>query len=100
MGQRRRVAPTEDGYVYVVDLPGFGPDEIGVRLDDGALSIVAERADGDEFAARQRSVPEHVHVPGTVDGTAISASFTNGVLEITLPTTETDEDGHRIPVEE
>ena len=75
----------EDAYVYVLDLPGFESSEIDLRYDEGTLSIAAERADSSEHTTRRRSMREHVHVPGIVAEDAITASFKNGVLTVTLP---------------
>src|SRR4029078_552453 len=34
---------TENDVVYAFDLPGIGEDEISVELEDGALTVTAER---------------------------------------------------------
>src|SRR5881275_1773455 len=34
---------TEDSLVYAFDLPGIPEDKISVELDDGALTVTAER---------------------------------------------------------
>jgi HSP20 family protein len=81
---------TEDELVYAFDLPGISEDKISVELDDGALTVSAERERTQEvsderfyrFERRFGSFSRTIGVPqGTTDD-AISANYQNGVLEV------------------
>jgi HSP20 family protein len=80
----------------MADLPGFESEDIRVTFDDGVLSISAhqEAAEDDEKTVHRhaRSVRESLRIPGDVDADAISGTYRNGVLEVTLPTLEAPED--------
>ncbi|EMA10949.1 HSP20 family protein [Haloarcula vallismortis] len=97
------VDETDDGYAVMVDLPGFERDELVVRFVDGVLSIQGETAvteDTDGGARRHsRRVAEHVTVPEPVVDEDITATYHNGVLEITLPRADDADDSRRIDIE-
>ena len=88
----------EDAFVLTVELPGYETDEIDVRWDDGVLHVNAEHVD--EARGRQTSFSRRFRVPKEIDDDAIAASYTNGVLEVRLPVTETPHlQGREVPVE-
>lgn len=92
----------DDGFVFVMDLPGFEREEIDLTFDDGALSIHAshevEEGGEDHHTMRSRRIARTVSIPGRVEEAGIGASYRNGVLEVRLPT-EDHEDGRRIEIE-
>lgn len=94
-----RLEETDGGYVAVADLPGFEPEDIEVRFGDGVLTITGTHAAQEDTEYRYRSVNERVRVPAAVRVEDASASYHNGVLEVTLPTDEGDDAGHRIDIE-
>ena len=81
---------TEDDIVYAVDLPGIPEDEISVELDDGALTITAERERNQEqseerfyrFERRHGTFSRTFAVPQGATESDISADHKNGVLEV------------------
>src|SRR5919198_4854858 len=81
---------TESEVVYAVDLPGIPEDKISVELDDGALTISAERErtqeESDErlyrFERRFGAFARTFGVPQGVTEGDISAEHVNGVLEV------------------
>ncbi|MEF8868396.1 MAG: Hsp20/alpha crystallin family protein, partial [Haloarculaceae archaeon] len=86
----------EDSYVVIVELPGANADDVDVNWVDGHLSIAAEV----ETDGRRHVVSRRLSVPKEIDPSGISASFEDGVLEVTLPIVgETRPDGIRIEVE-
>ncbi len=89
----------EDGeFVLSVDVPGFEREEIDLTWDDGVLNVAAEHVDDDR--GRKRTYHRRFRFPKDVDTDAISASYTNGVLEVTLPIREAVEPrGEPIPIE-
>lgn len=103
------VAEKDGEYVVIADLPGFDPDDIDVRVSDRTLTISAEHKtesepDVEEYHKRERayrSVSRSVRLPGEIDAEDVSASYDDGVLSVTLPkeNTEEDADGRRIEIE-
>ncbi len=92
------VKETDDGYEVDVDLPGFKKDEILLELNNGYLTISAEKSlekDGESKKGKmlrqeryagvmQRSfyVGEHVTEEN------VKASYESGVLHLTIPKKE------------
>ncbi|WP_254839981.1 Hsp20/alpha crystallin family protein [Natronomonas marina] len=98
----------DDGYLVVADLPGFETEEIDLRFDDGVLVTDAEHETEEEMdvgigrlaTTRNRRTFERVRLPGTVLVDDITASYTNGVLEVHVPTEESvDDSGTVIDIE-
>ncbi len=74
----------EDGeFVLSVELPGFDTDDISVAWDDGVLNIGAERTD--DQRGRRKTYHRRFRFPKHVDDDDITAEYTNGVLEVSLP---------------
>ncbi|AWT27063.1 MULTISPECIES: Hsp20/alpha crystallin family protein [Corynebacterium] len=105
---------TEDGFTLTADLPGVSPESIGIDIDNGILTITAERttgpaadttgdARGDAQAngtsgrsgatwlANERfsgSYRRQISVGDTVNTEKITADYSDGVLTVTLPVAE------------
>ena len=81
---------TENEIVYAVDLPGIPEAQISVELDEGALTIGAERErtqeESDErfyrFERRHGTFSRTFGVPQGVTESDINADYKNGVLEV------------------
>ena len=81
---------TEDEIVYAFDLPGIPEDKISVELDDGALTISAERERQQEesqdrfyrFERRYGTFTRTFGVPQGVAESDVKADYRNGVLEV------------------
>ena len=81
---------TEREIVYALDLPGIPEDKISVELDDGALTISAERErteeeSDDRFYRFERRFGTFSRTFGVTQGVTegdISAEYRNGVLEV------------------
>lgn len=69
----------EDTLRVVGDLPGIEQDGIDIKCDGRTLTVTA-RSD-------RREYEERLDLPVPVDEHAASASFNNGVLEVTLERT-------------
>lgn len=87
----------EDAFVLSVDVPGFETDEIDVRWDDGRLYVAAEHHDDDR--GRRKRYYRSFRLPKRVDDEGIEATYTNGVLEVTIPIAEGAAPGKEIPIE-
>lgn len=75
----------EDEFVLSVELPGFEVEDIDVAWDDGVLNIAADHED--DTRGRKQTYHRRFRFPKEVDEDAISAEYTNGVLEVRLPVT-------------
>ena len=81
---------TDDEVVYEFDLPGIPEEAISVELEDGALTIAAERTreqnveDGKYFRFERRfgTFSRTIGLPQGVNEDAVSAKYEHGVLEV------------------
>ena len=81
---------TDTELVYAFDLPGIPEDDISVEVEDGSLTITAERKQtsehsGDRFYRFERRHGTFTRTVGLPQGTSedgIKADYRNGVLEI------------------
>ena len=85
------IKETDDSFVIETELPGFDKSEISVSVKEGVLTVRAEhngeKTADDGYLRRERTwetVERSFEVSG-VDTSAISASYVNGVLTVTLP---------------
>ena len=81
-----------DHYVLHADLPGIDPGSIDIGIDNNTLTIKAERTarseDGVQWIASERfagSFLRQLSLGEGIDSEAISASYENGVLTVTIP---------------
>ena len=81
---------TESEIVFAFDLPGIPEEKISVELDEGALTVSAERERSDEvkqdgfyrFERRFGTFTRTIGVPQGTNDADVSAEYKNGVLEI------------------
>jgi HSP20 family protein len=81
---------TETEVVYAFDLPGIPEDKISVELDEGALTITAEREreqtveEGKYFRFERRfgTFTRTIGLPQGVTEDGVKAEYTHGVLEV------------------
>jgi HSP20 family protein len=81
---------TDDEVVYAFDLPGIAESAISVELDEGALTIGAERTrehtveDGKYFRFERRfgTFSRTIGLPQGVHEEDVSAKYEHGVLEV------------------
>jgi HSP20 family protein len=87
----------DDAFVISASLPGIGPDDIDVTLEDNVLTIKAETnadetvKEGD-YRLRERrfgAFSRSVRLPGDVDAEGVEASYEHGVLNLVVPKAET-----------
>ena len=92
------VKETEKGYEVAVDLPGFKKDEIQLELNDGYLTISAEKSldkeekdKKDKYIRRERyagSMSRTFYVGESVTENDIHAKYENGILTLDVPKEE------------
>jgi HSP20 family protein len=117
MGQapsNRRVAATfpamnvlasDSGLLVTAELPGVKADDIDISVINERLTLSGNRAadevdDGARYHRRERNFGKFsrtVQLPFPVDADKVDATFTNGVLNISLPQSE-DSKPKKIPV--
>lgn len=87
------VLETADAYIFRVELPGVGRDNITIEVTGSRLRLFGERPmEAEPAVAAYRSI-ERNHgafertftLPGQVDVDRAEAVFSDGLLEITLP---------------
>jgi HSP20 family protein len=90
-------------YRVRAELPGLDPEkDIKVTVDHGVLTIYAERTD--EVQSRNRTefrygaLQRLVRLPAGADEEHVAASYTKGILEITVPVTRPEPTRRQIPV--
>ncbi|GAB20167.1 heat shock protein Hsp18 [Gordonia effusa NBRC 100432] len=85
----------EDHYMLIADLPGADPGTIDVSVDNGVLTLSAQRTapsdSGVEWLASERfsgAYRRQITLGDGVDSAAITADYDNGVLTVTIPLAE------------
>lgn len=86
------IRETDDAYEMKVELPGFKKENIKISLDDGYLTIYAEKDNADDkggkFLHRERyagACKRSFYVGNDLRQEQIKAEFKHGVLKIDLP---------------
>ncbi|HEX6416631.1 MAG TPA: Hsp20/alpha crystallin family protein [Candidatus Saccharimonadales bacterium] len=93
--------PTTDVYtkddkelIIEAHLPNFSQEDIDISLDEGNLTIQAEKHEKEEDKDKKYVVREsassfyrRISLPERADGEAISAHMDDGVLKVTIPLT-------------
>lgn len=94
------VRETESSYELDIDLPGFQKDEVTVELQDGYLSIRAEKGlDKEEKDKKGTYIRQERYTGacsrgfyvGDVEPEEVTAKYEDGILKLTLPKKETKE---------
>lgn len=93
---RTDIRDAGDRFLLEAELPGFSKEDISLDLKDGILTISAthkeekdEKNEKGEYIRRERrygSFTRSFDVTG-IDEEHITAAYTNGVLELSLPKT-------------
>ncbi|CAN3130699.1 Hsp20/alpha crystallin family protein [Mycobacterium sp. smrl_JER01] len=85
----------DDHYVLTADLPGVDPGSVDVNVDNGTLTISAHRTarseESAQWLANERffgSYRRQLSLGDGIDTAAISATYENGVLTVTIPVAE------------
>lgn len=90
------VSETDDQFLISAELPGMSKDDINISLENGRLAISGERSFENEekgkkfhrietkYGAFERSF----QLPDNVDEESISASYDNGLLNISIDKSE------------
>jgi HSP20 family protein len=89
------VAEEQDRIVAKVEVPGMEEKDLKLSFEDGVLTVSGEREferkDDRNYHRIERTYGTFVRtfsLPRSVDGTKITASYRNGVLDIEIPKRE------------
>lgn len=89
---RMDLVKDEDGFKIVAEVPGMDKDQIKIMVENDVLTISGERKrNGEEKRDVLRSerfygnFTRSFSLPENIDKSGISADYSNGLLEVTLP---------------
>ena len=95
------IREVDDTLVVDAELPGYTKEQIDINVEQGVLTIEANRSDHNETAesaevkpSRHHLVERTTHVtrrfslPSAYDTSSVDASFDNGLLTLRLPKRE------------
>jgi HSP20 family protein len=93
----------EGRYVLRAELPGIDPSkDVEIMVADGTLTIHAERHEesheGTRSEFRYGSLSRRVVLPPGAQEEGVTAKYTNGILEVTVPTDKAKAEPRRIQV--
>lgn len=102
---RVSVKDAGDHYELDAELPGVQRDQLGIDVNDGVLTISAEWNQSDDskdgYVMNERrygKMQRSFNIDG-VDESAITASYTDGVLRLNLPKRTEQVSGRRIEIQ-
>jgi HSP20 family protein len=87
------IVNTEDAFVVVASLPGVGPDDVEITLENQTLSIRGQVGDdseseGGDYLYRERRIgrfSRQITFPTRVEAENADARFENGTLRLRVP---------------
>ena len=87
------ISEKEDSFSLEMRIPGFKKEDVQIELDNDLLTIASEVAetkeeDSEQFTRkefRKQSFKRSFNLPESVHQDKISASYENGILNISLP---------------
>lgn len=92
------VVERDDEFHVAVDLPGFEREDVEIKATNRTLRVRADHEaqfdeEHDRFVRHERrheSVDRSIRLPGEIDPEAVTAKMKNGVLSVTLPRVEVE----------
>ncbi len=87
---RTDIKESDDSYELELEMPGYAKDEIKISLENGYLTVNAEKhkkEDGKKYLRREisESTSRSYYVGTDVKREQIKAKFENGMLLLTVP---------------
>jgi len=87
----------QDHLVIRAEVPGVQKQDMDVRIENGVLTLHGERKQETDVKEENAHLTERAYgaftrsftLPTTVDATRVTASYKDGVLEVTVPKAET-----------
>ena len=86
---RTDIKETDKDYQLSIEMPGFKKDEIKVSLENGYLTVSAEKNETEEEGKECRvSCQRSYYVGDKVQEENVKAKYENGMLQLTVPKEE------------
>lgn len=90
------IAETADGFLVKAELPGMKPEEIEITVADNQVTLKAQRTEereekGVNYIRSERRLGSFYRsfaLSAPVDDTRVTATYKDGVLEVSLPKSE------------
>ncbi|MGM0546418.1 MAG: Hsp20/alpha crystallin family protein [Bacteroidota bacterium] len=90
------ISETEDQFMITAELPGMSKEDIDISLENGRLAISGERSFENEEKGKKfhrvetkyGSFERSFQLPDNVDAESISATYDNGLLNISIDKSE------------
>jgi len=77
--------------VFTIDMPGVQKKDIDISIEEHSIKVSAQNEKGRNYNYTRRFKP-------TVDASSAVATFTNGVLDITVSKVEEKEKGTKVKI--
>ena len=77
--------------VFTIDMPGVQKKDIDINIDEHSIRVTAQNDKGRNYNYTRRFKP-------TVDESSAVATFTNGVLDITVKKVEEKDKGTKVKI--
>jgi len=77
--------------VFTIDMPGVQKKDIDISIEEHSIKVTAENEKGRNYNYTRRFKP-------TVDASSAVATFTNGVLDITVSKVEEKDKGTKVKI--
>jgi HSP20 family protein len=78
----------KDNYFASFEVPGVKKEDVKIELNNGLLTVSAEKREKDGEKESSYSLTRAVSVPDGVNAEAIAAKLEDGILTVTLPKQE------------
>ena len=78
----------KDNYFASFEVPGVKKEDLKIELNNGLLTVSAEKRTKEGEQESSYSLTRSVSVPDGVNAEAIGAKLTDGILTVTLPKQE------------
>ena len=78
--------------VFTIDMPGVAKKDIDISIEEHSIKVTAQNEKGRNYNYTRRFKP-------TVDESSAVATFTNGVLDITVLKVEEKDKGTKVKIE-
>ncbi|MFF9839048.1 Hsp20/alpha crystallin family protein [Streptomyces sp. NPDC013740] len=86
------VTSGEGGYVLRAELPGMGPEDITISVDDNLITVSAEHSESEEDKEhsefRYGAFRRTLRLPAPIPAEEVDASYQDGILTIRIPMPE------------
>jgi len=84
--------------VVTMPMPGIAAENINVEVKDNVITVTGETKEENNKRSKTSQYYYSFQTDG-IDPEQIKATYTNGILELTIPKTQTKEEPKKIPVE-